>query len=192
MNFFIEHFWTIFGLVTGFGGVATVVVLLFSVPAALILANVIGFFKAAVEFFKTPIGQLVFLVAVVALCCFVTHIHDEQEALDDKTKALAQRDRQWKTKVDEAGQKFKEARLDRDKSVDTDLQKLVDTKDSEIATLQSKVENYEGPDHPGCVLTPADLAADGGVQQNGTTTTRPPALAKRDRKPWRFPFRLGR
>lgn len=187
-NFVIAHFWTIAGSVTALGGIGLIVVLiLLGIPAAVIIAKVVDFFRAAIEFFKTPLGQAIGIVVLCVISAFVADIHRHQLDIADCKRQIAANDKTWQGRIDTAAEEFKNARSARDQEVDDDLKSVVDAKDAEINALRTKVDNYDGQDHPGCVLTPADLA---GVQPEAPAIA-PAAVAKPARKLRWNPFRHG-
>jgi fumarate reductase subunit D len=75
-EFLAAHFWTVFGLITSFGAIGVVVlILVVGVPFLVIIENIVGAFKALVTFFTTPLGQAIGVVLLCVLCWFVSDIH---------------------------------------------------------------------------------------------------------------------
>lgn len=181
-GFIATHIFWVLGLIGGFGGVGVVVaIVVFGVPAALIVLKVVDFFKAVLEFFSTPQGAALAIVALAALCLFIGDVHARREDAKEWVKKEAKINAQWQQKVNEAAAKFKEARVQRDTDVGNDIGTLVAQQKTQIDELQQKVDTYEGADHPGCVLTPADLDGVRGEQRKVPAAAAKP---KRTQPKW--------
>jgi hypothetical protein len=180
-TFFATHILWILGIVGGLSGAGLLVAIVaFGVPAAIIVAKAVDFFKAALQFFSTPFGQA---VAIGLLCALVAFGADIRRArIDAKAwvKEEAQINADWQQKVDDAAEAFRSARQKRDEEVGADIAAAVQSKSSEIERLQQKVDTYEGADHPLCVLGPADLERVRGQQdRKPAATTKPKRPVKR-------------
>jgi len=157
IEFVLSHFLAILGGL-GIGGAILVLVLVWlGYPLALLFANALGVIKEIVAFFRTPLGQQV----AIAIACFASFIaggvYGVRLELRRSEARIAEINRDWQQRVDDAERAFERARIERDREVDERIRKFVEQKNAEIAALQKKVDQYAGKDHPDCVLTPADL-----------------------------------
>lgn len=187
-TFFAEHIFGILSGVLGLGAVGVgVSIFAFGIPAVVIMSKAADFFRAIVQFFSTPLGQAIGIVAICAVCLFIGDIHRarvDAKIWNQKETAL---NRAWQDKINQAAAAFSTARQIRDKNVDADIEQVVREKAAEIETLQNKVSTYENAPPSNCVLSPADL--DSLRNDAGTTA---PTVAKPTRKRRWNPFGNGR
>jgi hypothetical protein len=81
MTFIADHFGAILAIIASLGTVGIIaLIVVIGMPAAVILANVIGAFKAVLEFLKTPLGMAVGIVALCGLMAFAGDMHGRRSA----------------------------------------------------------------------------------------------------------------
>lgn len=168
-TFFISHFWLIVGSLAGLSGVLGIAALVFlGIPAAQVIVELLAIFKRLLAFFTTPIGQVIGVVILCAVCLFLGDLHGQRTQIAQCNKRVAALDAVWAAKVKKAGEEFAAARKNRDSNVEDYVNGLVASRTAELAAkaadLQKKVDEYEKTDshHGLCVLGPADI--DGGVR----------------------------
>ena len=157
---FATHFWTFtasFGAL-GFAALA-VCFIMFGWSFGAVVSAALNAFKAVVEFFETPLGQVVGIVILCAICFFAadirrTRIEEAKERVDIQN-ALAQ-----------AADTAEKNRVERDQTIKAEVQKDADGKigaiEAEKKSLQEKAQKYEQElsNRPACVVTDSDVAAD--------------------------------
>jgi hypothetical protein len=159
-TFFAEHFWTFIASFGALGIVALIacfVVLGWNFGA--VLAAVINAFKAIVEFFETPLGQVVGIVILCAICFFAADIRrtriDAAKERVDIQNALAQ-----------AADTAEKNRVERDKTIKAEVQQdansKIDAVTAEKNAFQERALEYEQAlsNRPACTVTDDDVAAD--------------------------------
>lgn len=162
-EFIFAHLGTILGVLGGLGGVAAVAfVVIAGIPVAAVLASAISAFGKMVDFLKTPVGQGVAVVLLIALALFIGDAHGRRVEMKLSAGKVAARDVYWKAQIKKAADDFATARHDRDGSVATEIDKLVNNRLLEIKAQEQAItllgaQNAKHPSADPCVLTPADL-----------------------------------
>lgn len=154
-------------LLLGAGGLtgiaAVVMIFVFGIPAAAIVASALSLGGKIVDFLKTPVGQAVAVVALCALCLFVGDVGATRREVAAANKRVAARDLYWKNEIDAAEKAFATKRKERDASIDTEVKGLVAQRLSELADLTNTFKvKPDANDPANCVLRPSDL--DDGVR----------------------------
>lgn len=167
MEFIFAHFWTLAGAVGGLGTLVLIAAMVFfGVPLAAVAAALITTTGKLIEFLKTPVGQAVAIVVIIAVTAFAFDAHGHRAELKLTAEKLRARDVYWTARIEKASQDFAAAREDRDNSVAVDIDKLVNQRLLEIKAQEQALAaigaNHEAkPSSNPCVLTPDDLGVRG-------------------------------
>lgn len=159
-TFFATHFWT---FATSFGalGIVALVVcfVVFGWSFGAVLSAVVNLFKAIVEFFETPLGQVIGIVILCVIVWFAadirrTRIMAAQERVDIQN-ALAQA-----ADTAESNRKRRDAQITQEVKADADAK--INAIAAEKTELQERALEYEAAlsNRPACTVTDDDVAAD--------------------------------
>lgn len=108
-TFLAEHFSAVLAGVAALGGIGLVVlVFVFGVPALVILAKLVDAFKGLVAFFKTPLGQVIGIAALIVLAFLAGDLRRTRIAAAERKAEIARsvqaaKDRDDAIKRDVAG-----------------------------------------------------------------------------------------
>ena len=168
--FLIAHLWAILAALLGLAGGGGILFAIFGLglPVPQIVADLLGIVKNVFAFFRTPVGQV---LGILALCALFLVIGIVKTARSYETKIAAinvahQREisglnAAWQAKVDKASADFRKYRTERDQKVDADVTAKVAAATADLSAksqkLEAEVRAYAKLPHKNCVLGPADL-----------------------------------
>lgn len=159
-TFFAEHFWTFAASFGALGLIAIVVCfVMLGWSFGAVVSTLLNTFKTIVEFFETPLGQVVGIIVLCVICFFAADIRrtriDAAKERADIQNALAQ-----------AADTAEKNRIERDKTVKAEVQQDANSKIDAIVAeknaFQERALEYEQAlsNRPACTVTDDDVAAD--------------------------------
>jgi hypothetical protein len=155
-EFFSTHFWAFF---SSLGIIGAVILAIGFFVFGWQLVAITNLLRAVVEFFKTPLGQVLGIAILCGVAAFAADVRRTRiDAAICKSKV--------QSALTAAAERAEKARVSRDEkmklSVKADADKRIAALEAEKNESKQKADDYEAAlsKRPGCLATDDDLAAD--------------------------------